>query len=82
MYNHFFFILLKSQSLLYKYLGLGNNKGFWRPEERIGAAKKIRTALATSKHEFYVGPNPYAPIHRKYWSAKEHIFTPSYTVLP
>ena len=69
MYNHFFFILLKSQSLLYKYLGLVNNNGFCRPEERVGAAKKIRTALDTSKYEFYVGPNPYAPIRRKYWSA-------------
>ena len=68
MYNHFFFILLKSQSLLYKHLGLGNNNGFWRSQGRTGAAKKLRTALQTLKHELYVGPNPYAPIHQKYWS--------------
>ena len=71
MYNHFFFILLKSQSLLYKYLGLGNNNGFWRPEGRVGAAKKLRKALQTSKHEFYVCPNPTTPDHQRYWSAKE-----------
>ena len=68
MYNHFFFILLKLQSLLYRILRLGNNNGFWRSQGQRGSAKKLRTALQTLKHELYVGPNPYAPIHQKYWS--------------
>ena len=73
MYNHFFFILLKLQNLLYKILRLGNNNGFWRPGGQVGAAKKLRIALYTSKHELYVGPKPYAPIRRKYWSVERKI---------